>query len=217
MQAARDAGVRRLVLVSSAVVYGAWPHNAVPLREDDVVNPCDFPYAIDKASQERVVVDAWGSAALTIVRPAIVYGPGARSYLTELLARTRLPLLGGVLPALDGHRPALQFVHVDDVAAVIDAALQQDQDGIFHACANDWLPFTEVARMLGARIVDVDARRLGALLDVLVPWLPPSLRAPSSLFPYLMHPFVLSAHKTQRVLGVQTSSSEHALRSILRR
>ena len=215
VEAARSAGVSRFVLVSSAVVYGAWPHNPVPLTEDAVVAPCPFPYAQDKARQEQVVVDAWGRRGLTIVRPAIVYGPTARSYLTELLRRARLPLIGGVLPALNGHRPPLQFVHVDDVAAVVDAALHQDRDGIFHACACDWLTFAQVAAATGARVVDVDARRLGALLDALVPLLPPSLRAPSSLFPYLMHPFVLSADKTRRELGVVTSSSSAALRSIL--
>ncbi len=214
VDAAKAAGVRRFVLVSSAVVYGAWPHNPVPLSEDAPVAPCPFPYAQDKAQQERVVIDAWGSAGLSIVRPAIVYGPSAKSYLTELL-RTRLPLIGRVLPALDGHRPPLQFVHVDDVAAVVDAALHQDEDGVFHACASDWLSFGEVARLTGARVVDVDARLAAALLDPLVPLLPPSLRAPSSLFPYLKHPFVLSAEKTQRVLGVAASSSSKALRSIL--
>ncbi|MDP2342034.1 MAG: NAD-dependent epimerase/dehydratase family protein [Deltaproteobacteria bacterium] len=218
VDAARAAGVSRFVLVSSAVVYGAWPHNPLPLTEDDDVAPCPFPYAQDKAAQERVVVDAWGSAAgLTIVRPAIVYGPNAKSYLTELLRRARLPVLGGVLPALDGKRPPLQFVHVDDVAAVVDAALHRDRDGIFHACACDWLAFEEVAKITGARVVDVDARWLGRLLDALVPWMPPALRAPSTLFPYLMHPFVLSGAKTERELGVVTSSSSSALRSILLR
>jgi nucleoside-diphosphate-sugar epimerase len=217
VDAARAAGVSRFVLVSSAVVYGAWAHNPLPLTEDDPVAPCPFPYAQDKAQQERVVVDAWGSpAGLTIVRPAIVYGPTARSYLTELLRRARLPVVGGVLPALDGKRPPLQFVHVDDVAAVVDAALHRDRDGIFHACACDWLAFEEVARITGARVVDVDARLLGGVFDALVPWMPPWLRAPSTLFPYLMHPFVLSADKTENELGVATSSSSSALRSILR-
>ncbi len=227
--AARAVGVTRLVLVSSAVVYGAHADNPVPLTEDAPPRPCPFPYAEDKALQEHVVATAWGaagasSAGLTIVRPAIVYGRQARSYLTEILRRARLPLWHrGFLPALDGHRPPLQFVHVDDVAAVVAAAVTaaddnannvNDVDGVFHACAPDWLPYAEVARLAGLTVVDVPTAVAGPLLDRLVPLLPPSLRAPSALFPYLMHPFVLSAEKTRRVLGVTTSSSAAALSTL---
>ena len=227
VDAARAAGVRRFVLVSSAVVYGAWPDNAVPLVEDAAVRPCALPYAVDKARQEELVLDAWGARGLAIVRPAIVYAPYARSYLTEILRRARLPsppgwparLPRGALPALDGHRPPLQFVHVDDVAAVLHAAVVRDDvDGVFNACPDDWLAFDDVARAAGLAVVDVDARFVGRALDALVPVLPPWLRAPSALFPYLMHPFVLSSAKTTATLGVRPAfTAESALRAMLGR
>jgi hypothetical protein len=56
------------------------------------------------------------------------------------------------------------------------------------------------------------------VLDRLVPLLPPSLRAPSALFPYLQHPFVLSSTKTAARLGVTPRmSSREALASMLTR
>jgi UDP-glucose 4-epimerase len=223
VEAAQKARVGRFVLVSSAVVYGAWPDQPVPLTEDAPVRPCDLPYAVDKARQESLVVGAWGTAAgLAIVRPAIVYAPHARSYLTEILRRARLPTPPGwrgprgVLPALDGHRPPLQFVHVDDVAAVLEAVIARAADGVFHACPDDWLPYVEVARLAGLAVVDVDARRLASVLEALLPWLPRAWRAPPALFPYLMHPFVLSSTKTATILGVRpVHSSSSALRSML--
>jgi UDP-glucose 4-epimerase len=223
VDAARQAGVSRFVLVSSAVVYGAWPDQPVPLTEDAPVRPCDLPYAVDKARQESLVVEGWGAApGLAIVRPAIVYAPHARSYLTEILRRARLPVPPGwrgprgVLPALDGHRPPLQFVHVDDVAAVLEAVIARAAEGTFHACPDDWLPYDEVARLAGLAVVDVDARRIAGVLDAVLPWLPPSWRAPPALFPYLMHPFVLSSTKTAASLGVRpVHSSSTALRSML--
>jgi UDP-glucose 4-epimerase len=231
VRASRRKDVRRFVLVSSAVVYGAWPDNPVPLLESAPVRPSPFPYAVDKALQEDVTRQTWhddgGSEdALAVVRPAIVYAPHAHSYLTEILRRARLPvglpglpgLPRGILPALDGHRPPLQFVHVDDVAAVLEAAIDAPAGGVFHACPADWLSYEDVARTAGLAVVDVDAARVGWLLDRLVPLLPPSLRAPSALFPYLMHPFVLSCEHTRTVLGVTpTWSSQRALQSMLRR
>jgi UDP-glucose 4-epimerase len=221
-QAARRAKARRFVLVSSAVVYGAWPDNPVPLEIDAPVRPCAFPYAVDKVLQEQTTRAAWGDDDLAIVRPSIVYAPQARSYLTEILRRARLPwglpgLPRGVLPALDGCRPPLQFVHVDDVAHVIDVVVNGDVTGIVHACAADWLAYERVAAIAGLAVVDVDARRIGRVLDRLVPFLPPSLRAPSALFPYLMHPFVLSATRSTGLLQVRPAwSSEAALRAMLR-
>lgn len=223
VEAAADADAAGFVLVSSAVVYGARADNAVPLVERKWVEPCDFPYAVDKWLQEKVVRDAWGDAHLAIVRPAIVYGRQAKSYLTEIIRLARLPVVKrGILPALDGHRPPLQFVHVDDVARVVVAAAAHARDvddaaddAVFHACARDWLSYEDVAKEAGLVVVDVNAGVVGEILERLVPLMPPTLRAPKALFPYLMHPFVLSAEKTARVLGVTTGTSRDALRSIL--
>ena len=103
IRAAKRAGVQKLVLASSAVVYGARPENPIPLDETAPVRPNeDFPYAVDKAGQERIVENERGaSLRIAIARPAIVYGRGARNYLTEIIRRSP------VLPALDGRRPFL--------------------------------------------------------------------------------------------------------------
>lgn len=218
-RAARRAGVARFVLCSSAVVYGAWPENPVPLDEGAPVRPCPgFAYAVDKAIQEHVARMEFGPE-LTVVRPAIVYGRGAKSYLTEILRNARLPRrlgLPGILPALDGHRPPLQFVHVDDVAAVLAACVDTGAAAgdVFHAAAADFLAYDDVATAAGLVVRDVDAALVGRALDALVPLLPPALRAPSALLPYLMHPFVLSADKARRVLGVTTRTSAEALATL---
>ena len=200
--AARAVDVDRFVLVSSAVVYGARAENAVPLEVEAPIAPSAFAYAEDKAAQERLVRSLVDDDVLSVVRPGIVCAPWARNYLTEIIRRARLPVLGGVLPALDGHRPPLQFGHVDDVAAVLVAAIHAAQTGTFHASSADWLAYDDVARAVGLHVVDVPTRFVGPVLDRLVPLLPSSWRAPSGLFPYLMHPFVTSMASTSRRLGV---------------
>lgn len=220
VDAALAADVDAFVLVSSAVVYGAHADNAVPLPTSSPLRPNAFPYAEDKAAQERVCRERFGDdGRLRVVRPAIVYGPGAKNYLTEIIRRARLPLLRrGVLPALDGHRPLLQFVHVDDVAAVVTAATLVDDDGphVYHAAPDDWLAYDDVARAAGLRVVDVNAELVGAVVERLLPLMPPSLRAPRALFPYLMFPFVLDRASTTRALGVSPRfTSADALAAML--
>ena len=52
------AGVRSLVVLSSAMVYGAGPDNPVPLTEEAAIRPEPaLPYAVARAELERLVAD----------------------------------------------------------------------------------------------------------------------------------------------------------------
>jgi nucleoside-diphosphate-sugar epimerase len=212
VRAAQRAGVDKLVLVSSAVVYGARPDNPVPLDENAPRRPNeDLPYAVDKAAQERVVEVEHGILKTAIARPAIVYGRGARNYLTEIL-RT-----APVLPALDGVRPPLQFVHVDDVARSLAHLAIEAHEGVFNIAPRDWLSFEDVARIARRRIVPVPHRLVGPIVEALVRVMPPHLRAPAAMLPYLKYPFVLSATKIAQAGCAPRVTSEGALRELLAR
>ena len=67
-----------LVVVSSAMVYGAWPNNPVPLTEDAPMRPNPgFDYATAKAETERLALewrDGTPGARLAVLRPATVLG-----------------------------------------------------------------------------------------------------------------------------------------------
>lgn len=197
--AARRAGVRRFVLCSSAVVYGARPDNPVPLSEEHPVRPLpSFPYAVDKALQEQIALDAAGALEVAIARPAIVYGQGARNYLSEILRRAP-----GVLPALDGRRPPLQFVHKEDVARALAALASSSVTGAFNVGGRDVAAFEAVARRARLRVVDIPRWTVAPALD-LAQWVVPRwLRAPSYMLDHLMYPFVVSSGRLRRELGVE--------------
>ena len=59
LHAATQAGARHVVLVSSAMVYGAYENNAVPLTEDAILRPdVEFVYARQLAAVEALA-DQW--------------------------------------------------------------------------------------------------------------------------------------------------------------
>jgi nucleoside-diphosphate-sugar epimerase len=212
LTAAQSASVPRFVLASSATVYGAWPENGVPLDESAPLRPNpELAYAVDKADQERLVASSSSGLAVLIARPAIVYGAGARNYLTEIIRRAPF------LPALDGRRPQLQFVHVDDVArALAFLAAGNAAAGAYNVASRDWLALEDVADITQKRIVDVPTRLAGPVVDALAPFMPPHLRAPSGIFPYLTFPFVVTPQKLLDAgWAPAPSSSAAALRSIL--
>jgi nucleoside-diphosphate-sugar epimerase len=142
-------GVRTLVYVSSAVVYGAWPDNPVPLTEDAPIRPNPgVSEAARHAEAERIIGD-WAAvhprAAVTILRPAAMLGPGVETWLSRTL--TAPPRLRS-----ESTDPPRQFVHVDDVAAAIRLALLHPLEGVFNVAADGAVAAEEVRRLSASRV-----------------------------------------------------------------
>ena len=77
LDAAAAVGVGHVVILSSAMVYGAWANNPVPLTEDAPLRPDPgLPYASAKAESERLVFE-WRAAQsgevpkVAVLRPAV--------------------------------------------------------------------------------------------------------------------------------------------------
>lgn len=91
--AAREAGVRRIVYVSSIKVNGERTFGR-PFRPDDVPAPEDA-YGRSKARAEEIVRAAASSTFETVIlRPPLIYGPGVRGNIATLFrwAARGLPL-----------------------------------------------------------------------------------------------------------------------------
>lgn len=93
-EAARAAGVKRFVFVSSIGVHGLDSGKGA-ISEASPILP-ETPYAQSKADAEGDLrgICAAGPMALTVVRPPLVYGPGARGNFGRLvkLVESGLPL-----------------------------------------------------------------------------------------------------------------------------
>jgi UDP-glucose 4-epimerase len=125
IQAARDAGVRRLVLASSGTVYGE--QVAQPIKEDSVPNPAS-PYAVSKLAAEHYVntIGALWGIETVILRVFNAYGPGQLARVSHppvVPAIVRQALSGGSIVVHGDGRQKRDFVYVDDVVnALISAA-----------------------------------------------------------------------------------------------
>lgn len=140
------AAPSRIVLASSAAVYGGWPDNPLPLTEDDVARPNrQCPYAEHKLEAERRCAEAAPTASLRI---CAVLGPHADPLVKKASAGLRR-----VVPAARGRRQALQFVHEDDAAAALRAAVKSEAAAIYNIATEDWLDENGVADVSGGRVV----------------------------------------------------------------
>ncbi len=124
MEAARDVGLRRVVLASSATIYGVQTHQ--PLHEGMRPNP-QVPYAVAKLAAEHYVFSLGALHHIETVALRIfnAYGPGQRvppvhAPVAPLLLKQALS--GGSLVVFGDGRQSRDFVYVDDVVAALIAA-----------------------------------------------------------------------------------------------
>ena len=122
-EAARAAGITRLIHLSSAAVYGSGEH----LNETAPLNPLsNFLYAQHKAEVEDYLAREFPQALR--LRPHIILGPHCQPLLKQML---HLPFY----PRLSDPQPRLQCVHEDDVADAINAALFKLSGGALNLAA----------------------------------------------------------------------------------
>lgn len=119
LTAAGDAGVRRVVLASSAAVYGNSPD--LPKREDMMPEP-KSPYAVSKLTGEhyaRVFQEIYGLETVAL-RYFNVFGPkqDPSSEYSGVISRFISALLKGEQPVIYGDgEQTRDFVYVSDVVA----------------------------------------------------------------------------------------------------
>jgi len=167
-----------LVVVSSAMVYGAWDNNPVPLTEDAVLRPDPaFGYARQLASVEQLA-DDWRRSTpgrtVTVLRPVVSMAANGTSGLAAALA-------AGMGQRFAVDDPPAQFVHLDDLADAVVLATERELDGVFNVAPDGHIPAAQVRALSGARPRIQLPDRLAEVVDQLR-WrfqrgpIPPGLR-----------------------------------------
>ena len=150
LDAAAAAGVGQVLVTTSAVAYGAFPDNPVPLTEDDPVRGvARFSYARDKTESDRIC-QLWAhehpDRVLTIVRPCIVFGPNVDNYLVRLWTKTPFTADVGTLDQ------QIQFVHEDDVVEAVTGLLLGRHGGAYNVAGDGLMTMRECGELIGSPV-----------------------------------------------------------------
>jgi len=206
LAAAAAVGVRKVVRVSPATVYGAWPNNPVPLTEDAPLRPnATFTPAVHAAEVERLLAewrDEHPDAVVTTLRSAPVLGPGAE----------RLPsrvLLGRPPLAVRGASPPVQAVHLDDLVAALAHVVRHDHPGVFNVAADGWIDGAEARARLPRQPIGLPAEALERALDLA--WRTGLSDVPPGVVPYLMHPWVVANDRLRATGWTPRHTNEEAI------
>lgn len=127
-RAASQAGLRRLVYLSSGVVHG---HDPAPGTDEDseLVADQPFDYNVSKVRAENLLGElrADGRVEVVILRPCIVFGPRSQYWTADIAKQ----LIRGEAYLIDGGQGICNTVYVDNLiyamwlAAFADKARNQ--------------------------------------------------------------------------------------------
>lgn len=196
-QQAAEAGVKRLVFLSSIKVNGETTKDRGPFTAEDAPDPQD-PYGVSKSEAEQALhsIAAETGLEIAIIRPPLVYGPGVRANFARMVlwvARGR-PMLFGLC------RNQRSLVSVTNLASLAIAASKH--------------PAAAGATLLASDGETVSVRDLLSRIGVafgrparLLPVPPALLRLAGSLtgqraaIDRLCDPLVVDGESTRRLLG----------------
>jgi UDP-glucose 4-epimerase len=119
-RSAIEAGVKQFIFVSTVLVYGRSNDGRPPFSEEDVLTPRGL-YGVSKAEAEAGLksLTQEHDMGVTVIRPPLVYGSGAKGNFASLVRAVKLGL---PLPfaAIRNHRA---FVSVQNLASFISRRL----------------------------------------------------------------------------------------------
>ena len=204
-------GVRKVVVLSSANVYGPRPDNSNFLAEETPL------MAADRFSDVRdlIEVDMYAQSFLwrhpeietVILRPVNIVGPTVRNAPSNYL---RLPRPLSVM----GFDPMVQLIHEEDVARALVLALRPGVRGVYNVTGPGEVPLSLILKELGHAPIPVPQLLLRPALRRL-------FRAGLSSFPageldHLQYLCVVDGARAAREMGwVPRYTLRETIRSVL--
>ena len=145
-------GVKKVVVLSSANVYGPLPDNSNFLTEDAPLMAADrFP-----SVRDLIELDMYAQSFLwqhpeietAVLRPVHIVGPTVRNAPSNYL-RLEHPI------TVLGFDPMIQLVHEDDVCRALALALRPGVRGVYNVGGPGEVPLSAALKELGRRPIPV--------------------------------------------------------------
>ena len=210
LTAAAAGRVSRVILITSAMVYGARPENPVPLKESaPLAAEPDGSVVGDLLEIEDLARRSPRTnpgTMITVVRPAALVGPGVDTFVTRHFEAPRLL-------TVKGSAPRWQFCHTDDLLSALELAVAGEVTGAFAVGCDGWLDQEQVEELSGLRRIELPSGlTFGAAQRLHRVGITP---APATDLSYVVYPWVVDC-ATLRAAGWRPGyQNETALAALL--
>ncbi|MBI4507990.1 MAG: NAD-dependent epimerase/dehydratase family protein [Deltaproteobacteria bacterium] len=146
LNACAEVEVRKLILSSTTMVYGAHPLNPNFLTEDhELKGNSSSRFLRDKVAAEQQVRrfrKENPETMVTVLRVAPTLGPTIENYVTRFFSRP-------IAPVMMGFDPLMQVVHERDVIDAFKLAIDNDVLGEFNIVGEGVLPYSTILALMG--------------------------------------------------------------------
>jgi UDP-glucose 4-epimerase len=210
MRAVGAARVPKLVVTSTAEVYGAHPDNPGYLTESHPLRPDRRAHRVRDRAEVESLLRAFASrhrqTAVTSLRPCWLVGPSIDALHVRHLSapRVRLPL---------GYDPLVQLLHEDDWLDALELSLGSDASGVFNLAGDGVLMLSTLVLRSGARIRRVPRSLLSGLGQL--PSLARTGDPPGAFYDYLRFSWLVDTRRARIDLGFRpTYSTREAWMSV---
>lgn len=208
MDLALRYGAKRMVVLSTFHIYGAHPHNHIPIFEEEPLRAgMESPQigdAIQLDNQAITWIYQHPECRTALLRPTHVIGPDIRNAMSNFLRSKRGPVMLG-------FDPMMQFIHQQDLVDAIVRVTKSDEVGVFNVSGDGTLPWRRALDVVGMSQIPVPSSAAITYLKM-AGLLSPSL--PPYMVNFFKYPCIISNDKIRETFGFAPSVAlEDALRS----
>ena len=205
-------GVEKVVLMSTAYVYGAQPTNSNFLTEDAplVGNPgyAQMNALIEWDMYAQSFFWKHPEIETVILRPVHVIGPNVRNAPSNYM-RLKYP------PVLMGFDPMVQIMHESDLIQAIMLALEPGRRGVFNITGAGELPLSRVHEEMGSTPIPIPHPLAEMAIQRL--WRLGLIAFPPGELPHLRYQCMVDGSRAKQVLGYRPRYSlKETIQSIKR-
>jgi UDP-glucose 4-epimerase len=200
LAAVEAAGVRRVVMRSSTLTYGALATHPGRIPETaTMAGAGQSRFLADKIEAENQLTrfaQRHPQRTVTILRLAPLLGPRSDTLATLYLSRR-------VCPMLLGHDPLVQLLHESDAIEAVRRAVHRGLRGAVNVAAPGVLPLSRAVELCGAKTVSLPASLLRRLSETL--WLAQVGDFPPGLLDFLRYSVIGDLSRMKGELGFEPS------------
>lgn len=200
LNACVESGVRHMLYLSSATVYGAHADNPAYLTETSPLRPVKgFQYAESKLEVESLLTDfaeRHPEVGVSVLRCCPVLGRSADNFIARSFSKS-------VLVAVRGYNPPMQFLHEDDAAEIMTGCLLNMASGIYNIGGVGGIGWIEMAEIANRRLIRLPAPMLYALTNLT--WrLRLQSSSPACGLDFIRYRWIVSSDKLKSEHGLQS-------------
>lgn len=190
------SGVKKVVILSTFHVYGAYPDNSIFLKEEAPLRASvKHPELRDVVEMDQICTSwMWknqNNISTVVLRPCNIVGTLIQNAMTRFLA-------GPVALRPIDYNPVFQFIHEFDMAQILYKALEQLPTGTYNVAGDDYISLREALDVVGTRAVPFPMI-LGTPLNNLVRKI--NIDVPDYLIDYLKFSCLISNTEMKKHLG----------------